>query len=172
MVGGAAGGDAVVDGFDGLLHEQGGEFDGVLDADAAVAEAAVVAVEELPVRRVVQVDVEAVGHVEHDEAEAGGGAGALFDLAVGPHDHVVAVEVGRVAADDGQVFGGDDVGRDDPGRVEEAGLDEGAEFRALVGGGGVADDDAGGEDGVVGAEEGQALVGDVHPDAVGGQGAG
>ena len=39
-------------------------------------------------------------------------------------------------------------------------------------GAGSADDHAGGEDGVVGVEQRQALVGDVHPDAVGGQGAG
>ena len=73
--GGVAGRDALVDHRERAVHQQGGKIARVLHADAAMADAAVVSVEDdIPVRRVVQIDVEAVRHVEHDQAEPGIGA--------------------------------------------------------------------------------------------------
>ena len=52
----------------------------ILEADAAVAEVALVLCEELLLRRVVEIDAVAVGKVELEVAERIGGPGALADV--------------------------------------------------------------------------------------------
>jgi len=58
---GVAGRDGLFDGLERLLHHQGGQLLGVVDPDAAMADAAVVAGEQMLRRGVVQVNVEPVG---------------------------------------------------------------------------------------------------------------
>jgi len=124
--------DLLIDHVDRLLIQQRSQFEGILHPDAAMADPAVAADENRLVRRVVQVHVEAVRHVEHDQPKPCLGPRQLLHFAIGPQDHVVSCQVIRVATDSRQDFRDDNVSRDDPWRIEEARLDRGAKLGALI----------------------------------------
>ena len=130
-------------------------------ADAPVGEA-----EDLFVRRVVQVNVEPVRHVEHDPSQPRIGSRQLLHLAVRQPDHPVSRQIIRVPDDLRQDLRPDDVGRHDPGRVEENRVDGGAKLRALMLRAILADDDPRRESRLAGAIQDQPFGSDVDPDAV------
>src|SRR6266567_8497388 len=61
--------DPLVDLRDRLLQQKGAKLPRVLDANAAMASAAIAAGKQMLLRRVVQVDVESVGHLEFELAQ-------------------------------------------------------------------------------------------------------
>ncbi len=138
--------------FVGIGQQETGEFEGLLNADAAVGEGAALALEGGGVVGVVEVDGEVVGEAEDDAAEAvaraaelgyahspgqhlvGSDSGGSEGVARGPVDDEITVarEVGGVAGVAGDI-GLDDVLGDNPfgihlhvfeGAVEEGGLGE------------------------------------------------
>ena len=130
--GGAARRDRLIDRVDRLLHQQRGQLVRVLHPDAAMADAAVVAAEQVFRRGVVQVDVEPVRHLELDLSERCAGSGQLLQCRHGQHHHVMPAQIIRVVPQLRQdLLRGDRV-RDVPWRVEQNSVDCGAELRALI----------------------------------------
>ena len=162
--GGAALGHRLNDAFLGPLRVVGEDefrqFQRFLDTNAAVAEIAAVALEELRGRGVMEIDVVAVGEDELDVAEGVSGARPLADAHLAALDGIemrlgeaadgppvatdefeaLLVEIGRVAPQLGQGFAAGDRGRYIPVRAEFDVLHFGREDRR-AGLAGIADDD-------------------------------
>ena len=81
--------------FVGIWQQETGEFEGLLNADAAVGEGAALALEGGGVVGVVEVDGEVVGEAEDDAAEAVAGSAEL-GYSQPPGQHLVGCDLGGV----------------------------------------------------------------------------
>ena len=114
-------------------------------------------------RRVVQIDVEPVRHLELDLPQRGVRSGQLLDRAVAAVHHVVPGQVARVSRHLGQDFVARDRGRHVPGRIEQHPVDRGLQLWGLFVR--LADDDTGREHRAIAAVEHELGRGGVdhHP---------
>ena len=102
-------------------------------------------------RRIVQIDVVPIGHLEFQPAQRAILPGLLLDRPIAAKSHVMAGQITGICRQFRQYFLLRDGARDVPGRVEEDVVDRRTKFRGLLVD--LTDDDAGRENRSIAAEQ-------------------
>lgn len=122
--------DGVIDRFDGLSQKQGSQLSRVLHPDTAMTLASIIEIEQMLQRRVMEIYVVRVGHLELELPKRIIRSGKLHNRTIAKY-HVMTSQVARIGSQLRQDLRRRDRRRDIPGRVEEYTLDTRFKFGGL-----------------------------------------